>query len=772
MSAHFATFILRFRWMVILATLVVAGISSWGLQFISISTEPRDNFGADNPQLVAFENLESNFSRVENIFFAIAPDDGKVFTPRVLNIIESLTEEAWRTAHVNRVDSLTNYQHTYAQEDDLIVENLVEFPDQLSLAQLEGKRDIAISEPLVVNRLISADGQVAGMNLDFGFGDAGGDLQEEASEWALKKKADIMAAHPDIKVYVTGTVMISAAFSSTATKDMSTQTPLMYLFVLVLIGLLLRSYAGLFGVFVVTLLSITSAMGLFGWTGQEISPMSSSTPVIILTVVVAHSIHLLVSYYQNIREGRQKYESMHEALDLNLQPIVLTSISTGIGFLSLNFLADVPPIQDVGNMVAVGVAFGLIYSVTFLPSLVYVLPNRVMPSKSITVTSMNRFADWVIKRRHQLLIVSSVIAIGLLSLAPMNVISDKFSEYFKDDYYFRIDTEFLDKNLGGLYLIEYSLDSGVEQGISNPDYLNRIENFANWYRQQPEVKHVSTYTDIVKRLNKNLHGDDEAFYTLPGSQELAAQYLLLYELSLPFGLDLTNQLNFDKSSSRMRVSFAAMGTQEFIDVQERAKHWLQANAPEFVQEGSSMSLMFTHIGIRVMMGSIKGALIALVLISMILVISLKSLRIGLISIVPNILPGMVGFGVWYLLRGEVGMSTSMVLGITMGIVVDDTVHFLSKYIRARRDRGLSVEDGVRYAFSTVGVALWVTTIVLVGGFLILGTSDLANNGDMGLLVAIVISIALIFDFILLPPLLMLLDRGDWVEEKNTVGRTA
>ena len=772
MSARFSTFVLRFRWAIILATLVVAGISSWGLQFISISTEPRDNFGADNPQLVAFENLESNFSRVENIFFAIAPDDGKVFTPRVLNIIESLTQEAWRTAYVNRVDSLTNYQHTYAQEDDLIVENLVEFPDELSLAQLEEKRVVAISEPLVVNRLISADGRVVGMNLDFGFGDVVGDHQEKASAWALQKKADIMSAHPDIKVYVTGTVMISAAFSNTAMKDMSTQTPLMYLFILVLIGLLLRSYAGLFGVFMVTLLSITSAMGLFGWMGKEISSMSSSSPVIILTVVVAHSIHLLVSYYQSIREGREKYESMHESLDLNLQPIILTSVSTGIGFLSLNFLADVPPIQDTGNMVAVGVAFGLIYSVTFLPALVYVLPNRVMPSKSIAVTYMNRFANWVIKLRHQLLIVSSVIAISLLSLAPMNVISDKFSEYFKDDYYFRIDTDFLDKNLGGLYLIEYSLDSGVEQGISNPDYLNRIEEFANWYRQQPEVKHVSTYTDIVKRLNKNLHGDDEAFYRLPDSQELAAQYLLLYELSLPFGLDLTNQLNFDKSSSRMRVSFAAMGTPEFIEVQERAKYWLQANAPEFVQQGSSMSLMFTHIGIRAMMGSIKGALIALVLISIILVISLKSVRIGLISIVPNILPGMVGFGVWYFLRGEVGMSTSMVLGITMGIVVDDTVHFLSKYIRARRDRGLSVEDGVRYAFSTVGVALWVTTIVLVVGFLILGTSDLANNGDMGLLVAIVISIALVLDFILLPPLLMLLDRKEWVEVKNTAGKTA
>jgi len=532
----------------------------------------------------------------------------------------------------------------------------------------------------------------------------------------------------------------------------------MYLFIFVLIGLLLRSYSGVFGIFIVTMLSIISAIGLFGWADKVISTMSSTTPVIILTVVVAHSIHILVSYYQGIREGREKYHAMHQAIDLNLQPVFLTSLSTSIGFLSLNVLADVPPIQDVGNMVTVGVIFGLIYSLTLLPALVYVLPNRVKPGPSRTVKSMNSLAEWVIQHRTRLLVINGSLAIILMSLAPLNIISDQFSKYFKEHYQFRIDTDFLDKTLGGLYLIEYSLDTGIEQGVSDPDYLNRIENFANWYREQPEVKHVSTYTDIVKRLNKNLHGDAIDQYALPTSQELAAQYLLLYELSLPFGLDLTNQLNFDKSSSRMRVSFSSMETPKFIDVQERAKNWLRAHAPEFLQEGSSLSMMFTHIGIRSMKGSIKGAMIALGLISIVLVLSLQSVRIGLISILPNLLPGMVGFGIWYLIEGRVGLSTSMVLGITMGIVVDDTVHFLSKYLRARRERGLSVEDGIRYAFSTVGVALWVTTFVLVIGFLILSTSDLAVNGDTGMLVAIVIAIALAFDFVLLPPLLMLLDR--------------
>jgi len=158
-----------------------------------------------------------------------------------------------------------------------------------------------------------------------------------------------------------------------------------------------------------------------------------------------------------------------------------------------------------------------------------------------------------------------------------------------------------------------------------------------------------------------------------------------------------------------------------------------------------------------MIAGVNGALIALILIAIALVFAFRSLKMGVISIVPNLLPGATGFGVWFLLSGEVGMSLAMVLRITMGIVVDDTVHFLSKYLRARQTQ--SAEDAVRYAFSTVGVALWVTTLVLVVGFMTLASSDFKLNHDMGLLVSIVISIALLFDFILLPPLLMAVDRG-------------
>ena len=758
-ESRFPLLVIKYRWLILGLTLLIVGAAGSGTSLLTISTEYRDNFGPDNPQLIEFEKLEATFSRVDNVFIGIAPKQGDVFTAETLQVVANLTEEAWRTKGVSRVDSLTNYQHTRVEDDDLLVDNLVEFPSELSAEEMAEVRRVALNEPLIANRLISRDGKVTGVNIEYRFDKNATNSEVEAAHWAWEQKAAIVAAHPELEVFTTGSIIISATFSETAIRDLSTQTPLMFLLVIVVMALLLRSVTGVIAIVLTTLITIVCAMGTAGWVGIQISPMSSQAPVILLTVAVAHGVHLLVSFYQELREGGEKTSSLVDALTINIHPITLTSISTAIGFLSLNFLADVPPIQDIGNVVAIGVVYAFVFSLTFLPVFVYLMPAGVKPGKSKTNHVMALFAEWVIRYRTALLSVSVFVSVVLVSLAPMNIISDQFSKYFDESIPLRHDTDFLDQNLGGLYRIEYSLDSGEPQGVSNPEYLARVEAFAKWYRQQEHVTHVNTYTDIVKRLSKNLNGDDEAWYRLPESQNLAAQYLLLYELSLPFGLDLTNLISFDKSSSRMIVSVPSLPTPEFIKLQDNAKAWLHENAPEMAQEGSSAAMMFTHIGIRGMLGSVKGALIALVLIAIVLLVTLRSVKMGLISLVPNLLPGATGFGVWFLLNGHVGQSLSLVLGVTMGIVVDDTVHFLSKYLRARRTQGMSAEDAVRYAFQRVGVALWITTMVLISGFMMLGISDFRPNGDMGLLVSIVIGIALILDFVLLPPLLILLD-GD------------
>ena len=181
-------------------------------------------------------------------------------------------------------------------------------------------------------------------------------------------------------------------------------------------------------------------------------------------------------------------------------------------------------------------------------------------------------------------------------------------------------------------------------------------------------------------------------------------------------------------------------------------------------------MMFAHIGKRNIISMLAGTTIALVLISLIMIIALRSFKLGLVSMVPNLVPAAMGFGIWGIFVGEIGLGLSVVTSMTLGIVVDDTVHFMSKYRRARVEKGYDSEQAVRYAFTSVGRALLVTSVVLIAGFLVLSFSAFKLNSDMGLLTALVIALALLADFLLLPPLLMKIEGKS--NEKDTTASTA
>ena len=344
-------------------------------------------------------------------------------------------------------------------------------------------------------------------------------------------------------------------------------------------------------------------------------------------------------------------------------------------------------------------------------------------------------------------------------MVPKNELNDIFVEYFDETVEFRRDSDYAAEHLTGVYYIDYALRSSEVGGISNPDFLKKTEQFSQHLRSLPEVIHVQTITDTFKRLNKNMHGDDPAWYRLPEEREMAAQYLLLYEMSLPYGLDLNNQIDVSKSATKIAVTLDTLSSNEILKLEQETKQWLKENLPDIEASASGPTVMFAHIGKRNIHSMLIGTTIALVLISMILILFMKSFKYGFISLIPNILPAATAFGIWAMYSGEVGLALSVVTGMTLGIVVDDTVHFLSKYIRARREKNMNAEEAVRYAFNSVGIALLVTSIVLITGFMILAQSHFVLNSEMGLLTSAVIALALILDFVLLPPLLMKFD-GD------------
>jgi len=767
LERSYPKWVLNNRWFIIFFCLIFVALAASGGRLISFTTNYRVFFSEDNPQLLAFEALENTYVKNDNVLFVLAPDNGNVFSREVLSVVEELTEKAWQIPYSNRVDSITNYQHTEAEEDDLIVRDLVTNASSLSDEELQKVKEIAINEPLLVHRLISDSGHVTGINVTVqmpGINEAS--ETPEVVNFARNLADEIRTAHPEIKIYITGMVMMNNSFAESSKNDMASIVPVSFGVMLLLLALLVGGFTGTFVTLLVIMFSILSGMGLGAYFGMPLSPPSATAPTIILTVAIANCVHILVTFMHEMRLGKNKNDALIESLRLNLQPVFLASFTTMIGFLTMNF-SDVPPFGHLGNFVSIGIVFSFVLSVSLLPAMISLLPVRVKQKKEKDSRFIKNFSEFVVAKRTAIFWGMSGLILLLIAALPRNELNDVFVHYFDETIDFRTDSDFTTENLTGLYNIEYSLEATETGGINNPEFLNEIEAFANWYRQQPETLHVNIYTDIMKRLNKNMHGDDESYYKIPDDRDLSAQYLLLYEMSLPYGLDLNNQINIDKSATRMTATLKTVSSNNLIDLENHAQEWLSNNGQHIANaDGSGTSIMFANIGKRNISSMLMGTTVALILISMVLIFALRSIKIGMVSLVPNLVPAAMGFGLWGLLVGEIGLSLSVVASMSLGIVVDDTVHFLSKYLRARREKGLSSEDAVRYAFRTVGKALVITSVVLVAGFLILATSSFELNSGMGLLTAIVIAFALFADFLLLPSILMKIEGSTNEENIN------
>ncbi len=748
--------VLRYRWLVVaLATLVMLAITA-GVRFITVTNDYRILFGEDNPQLAAFDALENTYSASKAVLIAVAPRDGSVFTREALGAVEELTEAAWRAPYSSRVNSLTNYTHSEALNDDLVVAPLVDDASSLSDVDVARIEESALNAIEIVGRLVSHDGRTAGVAINFILPENADQAVVEITDYLNSVLNQARKIYPNIDYYLTGDVVMDRTFADVTKNDMETLTPIVFLIIVGATIILLRSILSTLAIVAVLVFVINTTMGFAGWNGVVFSPTNAGVPIIVMVIAIADSIHIVTSVLLGMRRGLDRNAAIVESIRINAYPIFITSVTTAIGFLSLN-ASDSPPFHVLGNYVAFGVLCALVYTMTLLPALLSILPLRAPRVQSEGTVFFDRFADFVIARRKFLLWFVSLVVIVLIIGVHRIELSDNLAQYFDDRYAFRRDTDYIIENLTGVDKLEYSLSAGREGGITDPDYLRRVDAFAEWYRTQPEVTHVQAFSDIMKRLNKNMHGDDPAFYRLPQDPDLAAQYLLLYEFSLPFGSDLNDRIDVAKSATRLSVVTRNAWSRDLRELDKRAQVWLRANAPAFANEASGLSMIAAHLTLRNINSMLRGTITAMALISFILIWIFKSVRVGLLSLLPNFIPAIMSFGLWGYLVGHVGIASSVVIAVVFGIVVDDTIHFLSKYLKARRE-GLPAPEAVRYTFNTVGHALWTTTAVLSVGFLVFATSGFEVSWALGLLVTITIVFALVADFLLLPTLLIAIDR--------------
>ncbi|RTZ15559.1 RND family transporter [Vibrio aquaticus] len=764
----------RFSWWVLLITICLVIAATIGGKNLYFRGDYNIFFDGENKQLRAFDEIQTTFAKSDNLALVIAPKSGNVFEPETLTLIQQLTQEAWQVPYSSRVDSLANYQHTEATDDDLIVEDLLLDEYQLTPERIAKIKQISLSEPVVKHSMISEKGDVSVVNITVQLPE----IDETAEVLEVVSAANQLidkyqTLYPNVEFHKAGIIAMNHAFMMAAQDDTSTLVPTMLAVILVFLTVMLRSILSVIATLVVIMGSVAATMGLSGWAGMFLSTATVNIPTLVMTLAVADCVHVIATMRQNMKLGYSKHYAIDQSIAINFMPILITSVTTAIGFLMMN-MSDSPVLRDFGNLAALGVMIACLLSVSLLPALLKVLPikvNAVDASNSTPTDVMDKLGDWVVKNRNALLPLSAVVIAVSASLLPLNKINDESVKYFDSRSEFRRAADFMEARISGMSNINIVVKSRESQGIADPVYLQTIGDFTNWLRQQPETDHVATLSDVYKRLNKNMHGDENSYYTLPLDRELAAQYLLLYEMSLPYGLDLNNQINVDKSSIKMVATVANLGSVEMVDLENRIYQWFADNAPQYEVVASSPTLMFAHIGETNMASMLSTLPITLILISALMIFSLRSLRLGLISIVPNMAPAIIGFGLWALFSGEINLGLSVVVTLTLGIVVDDSVHFLSKYQRARK-QGQSAEEAVRYAFHTVGRALWITTVVLVAGFSVLAMSSFRLNADMGQLSAIVIFIALVVDFVFLPALLMKFDTASYTQDDTQTLNTS
>ncbi|ELH3006839.1 TPA: MMPL family transporter [Vibrio vulnificus] len=753
----------RFSFWTLIISLIAIVATAMGAKNLYFRGDYNIFFDGSNAQLQAFDEIQTTFAKTDNIALVLAPKSGDVFDQRTLTQIQEMTEQAWQVPYSSRVDSLANYQHTEAVDDDLLVEDLLYQSYPLTAERIAKVRVVAMSEPLLVNALVSEKGDVAVINITMQM--PGVDETAEVDEvvaYVEQMLSHYRAQYPDVTIYKAGIIAMNHSFAMAAQNDSATLVPTMLLVILVFLTIMLRSFLSVLATLVVIIGAIVATLGIVGWAGMFLHVASVNVPTLIMTLAVADCVHVIASMRHFMRQGMPKSQAIHRSVTLNFVPIIITSVTTAIGFLMMN-MSDSPVLRDFGNLSALGVMIACVLSVSLLPALLNLLPVRFSAKQAAKSSDiMDKLADLVVHRRNVLLPLSIVVIAGSAALIPYNKVNDESVKYFDTSSEFRQAADFMEQRISGMTTMSIAIKTHQSQGIASPEFLAVLGEFTHWLREQPETDHVASLSDIYKRLNKNMHGDDNAYYALPAERELAAQYLLLYEMSLPFGLDLNNQVNVDKSSVKLQLTVKNLGSVELVALEERIYQWFASHAPQYQVVASSPSLMFAHIGETNMASMLSTLPITLILISALMIFALRSWRLGMISLVPNIAPAVIGFGLWALISGEINLGLSVVVTLTLGIVVDDAVHFLAKYQHARK-AGQNAEQAVRYAFHTVGRALWITTVVLVAGFSVLAMSQFRLNSDMGQLSAIVIFVALVIDFVLLPSLLMRFDTAEYAQ---------
>jgi predicted RND superfamily exporter protein len=780
---HFAC---RHAWATIAIVLLAVAAIGWQLPRIEFETSTEGFLHEDDPLRVAYDDFREQFGRDDQVIIAIETPD--VFDAAFLDELRALHEDIENEVpNLEEVSSLINARTTRGEDDRLIVGELLEerpeTPDELAAIER-----LALGNPLYRNLLVSEDARYATVLIRTSAYSTLGDDGDELAGFEVLE-VDEPAARPfitgeensaivgaldaiverydsaDFRIYMSGAPTMIDAMQKAMQVDMIRFTALAVLTIVAFLALLFRRIAGVVLPMLTVVLSLIATLSVMAIAEVAITLPTQILPSFLLAVGVGYSVHVLAIFYQQRRKGRGEEEAIAFSLGHSGLAIVMTSVTTAGGLASFA-AADIAPIADFGVFAPAGVLVAMVFTIILLPALTAVFPMG--PEAAAEERRRDPFSQRLLVRTGEFATAHApaivVATAGLLAIALLGAFQLRFShnpiQWFPEDDFFRISNDLLNEELKGAMFMEVLLDTGEENGLQDPQLLEKMDQIRRHASalQIGEIFIGKTISlvDVVKETNKALNENREEFYAIPDDPRLVAQELLLFENSGSDDLEDLVDSHFSKGRMTLKVSSAdAIQYRGFIDHLDRKFREILGDGVEFEFTGLVVILGATINAVIRSMA--KTYIIALAIITPLMILLIGRVRIGLVSMVPNLTPIIFTLGFMGWTGIPLDAFTMLVGSIAIGLAVDDTIHFMHHFRRYFEETG-DVHAAVRETMRTTGQALLYTSLVLSAGFFIYMFSTMNNLFNFGFLTGLTIILAFLADVILVPALMTLVAR--------------
>lgn len=764
-----AAFSFRHPWFcLMLALAVCVGLGSQ-LPDLRVDTRNETFFHPDDKVLLDYNDYRDQYGKDEFIILAI--DHSDIFSFGFLQSLKDFHGDLEENLpYLDEITSLINIRNTYGREDELIVEDFLENWPQ-NRHDLDKLRQRARENSLYRNFILSEDEKTTAIIIKplACNPEAGSLLQTEGScePMSNEQNRQLMAALEKVvaeyesdtfPIAVSGMPAVIDYLNLTIEKDLTLTIPTMFLMVIIFLALMFRRVSGVIYPVVIFAVSLISAIALMAILNIPMTNISTILPSFMLVVSISDAVHILALFYPEYQKSGNKEQAIIGAMEHSGLAVLMTTITTACGLMSF-VAAKVAPVADLGIVTPIGIFIALLYTVMLLPALLAIFPvkRKTSQRRSQQLDKLfNRLSN--ISCNYRLVVISGFVIVLALSAAGITKLqfSHLALRWFPKDSPIRIDTEAIDKKMRGTVSLDVIIDSGEPDGLYDPDFIKTLEEAAARYGtyeyQDLFIGKILDITTILKETNRALHGNSKEHYALPVERELIAQELFLFQLS--GSDDLEELVDQQFSQTRFALHLPYRDSAKAKHLMEHIETDLKKRFPQANISITGVNALFIEMLNNVMVTMMRSYTIALVLISILMVFMLGKLRMGLLSMIPNLFPIVVVMGLMGWCDIALDFGTILIGSISIGIIVDDTIHFLHNFGKYH-DRHRDAESATLRSLTTVGRAMLVTSVVLTGGFLCNMLSGLTLSQYTGFLIAATVVIALITDFLLMPAILSL-----------------